>query len=80
MTFEEHLAYDDETDKHYEFEGGELVEIPPESPLNSRIARFLFAISIRVTTGIINTQCLAVSIMLRQIPCILLHTVLGNPI
>jgi Uma2 family endonuclease len=44
MSFEEYLAYDDETDKHYEFEGGELVEMPPESPLNSRIARFLFAI------------------------------------
>lgn len=44
MTFEEYLAYDDGTDKHYEFEGGELVEMPPESSLNSRIARFLFAI------------------------------------
>ncbi|NJR64044.1 MAG: Uma2 family endonuclease [Cyanobacteria bacterium CRU_2_1] len=44
MTFEEYLAYDDGTDKHYEFVDGELVEMPPESPLNSRIARFLFAI------------------------------------
>lgn len=42
MTFEEYLRYDDGTDKHYEFEGGNLVEMPPESPLNSRIARFLF--------------------------------------
>jgi Uma2 family endonuclease len=44
MTFEQYLAYDDGTDKHYEFEGGELIEMPPESPLNSRIARFLFAV------------------------------------
>ncbi|HEY9625799.1 MAG TPA: Uma2 family endonuclease [Coleofasciculaceae cyanobacterium] len=44
MTFEEYLAHDNETDSHYEFVGGELVEMPPESPLNSRIARFLFAI------------------------------------
>ena len=48
MTFEEYLAYDDGTDKHYEFEGGKLVEMPPESPLNSRIARFLFAMLLTV--------------------------------
>jgi Uma2 family endonuclease len=48
MTFQEYLAYDDGTDKHYEFEGGELVGMPPESPLNSRIARFLFAILLTV--------------------------------
>ena len=47
-TFEEYLSYDDRTDKHYEFEGGELVEMPPESPLSSRIARFLFAILLTV--------------------------------
>ena len=41
MTFEEYLNYDDGTDQHYEFVGGELVEMPPESPLNSRIAVFL---------------------------------------
>lgn len=41
MTFHEYLRYDDGTDKHYEFVGGELVEMPPESPLNSRILFFL---------------------------------------
>ncbi len=41
MTFEDYLCYDDGTDKKYEFVGGELVEIPPESPLNSRISLFL---------------------------------------
>ena len=41
MTFHEYLRYDDGTDKHYEFVGGELVEMPPESPLNSRTSFFL---------------------------------------
>jgi len=41
MTFEEYLRYDDGTDKKYEFIGGELVEMPPESPVNSRISFFL---------------------------------------
>ena len=44
LTFEEYLAYDDGTDKHYEFEGGELAAMPPESPRNSKIALFLLAI------------------------------------
>ena len=41
MLFEEYLSYDDGTDKKYEFVGGKLVEMPPESPLNSRISFFL---------------------------------------
>lgn len=44
MSFEDYLHYDDGTDQHYEFEAGELVEMPPESPLNSRIARYLLVI------------------------------------
>ncbi|MBE9102860.1 Uma2 family endonuclease [Vacuolonema iberomarrocanum] len=42
MTFEDYLNYDDGTDQHYELVDGELVEMPPASPLNSHIARFLF--------------------------------------
>ncbi len=41
LTFEEYLRYEDGTDKHYEFVGGELIKMPPESPLNSRISFFL---------------------------------------
>lgn len=41
MTFEEYLYYDGGTDKHYEFVGGELVEMPPEDRINSKIALFL---------------------------------------
>jgi Uma2 family endonuclease len=42
LTFDEYLSYDDGTDKRYELVDGELVELPPESPLNCHIARFLF--------------------------------------
>jgi Uma2 family endonuclease len=48
MTFEDYLNYDDDTDKRYEFMDGELVEVPPESPLNSHIARFLFVLLAQV--------------------------------
>lgn len=41
MTFEDYLNYDDGTERRYEFVDGELVEMPPESPLNSRIGLFL---------------------------------------
>ena len=44
MTFEAYLQHDDDTDKPYEFVDGALVEMPPESPLNSWIARFLLLI------------------------------------
>jgi Uma2 family endonuclease len=43
MTLEEYLSYDDGTETQYELVNGELVEMPPESELNRRIATFLFA-------------------------------------
>lgn len=43
LTFEEYLAYEDDTDNRYELIEGELVPLPPESGLNSFIA-FLLAI------------------------------------
>lgn len=42
-TFEEYLNYDDGTDRRYELVGGELVELPNESTLNTQIAVFLIA-------------------------------------
>lgn len=42
LTMEEYLAYDDGTDTRYELVDGELVEMPPESPENCDLARFLF--------------------------------------
>lgn len=42
LTFEEYLAYDDETDTRYELIDGELIEMPPESPENIAIARRIF--------------------------------------
>jgi Uma2 family endonuclease len=43
MTLAEFLAYDDGTDKLYELEHGELIDMPAESEINRRIAGFLFA-------------------------------------
>jgi Uma2 family endonuclease len=41
-TFEEYQAYDDGTDKRYEFVDGELVEIPLATGRNARTGQFLF--------------------------------------
>jgi Uma2 family endonuclease len=41
LTFDAYLAYDDGTDTLYELVDGELVAMPPESPENLKIARFL---------------------------------------
>ncbi len=43
MTLAEFLIYDDGTDKLYELENGELLDMPSESEINRRIAGFLFA-------------------------------------
>jgi Uma2 family endonuclease len=44
MTLAEFLAYDDGTDRLYELENGELLDMPSESDINQRIASFLFAL------------------------------------
>jgi Uma2 family endonuclease len=41
MTIEEYLAYDDGTDTRYELVDGELVEMPIESQVTAKIAKFL---------------------------------------
>lgn len=41
LTFNEYLAYHDDTDNRYELVDGELVAMPPKSPENLAIARFL---------------------------------------
>lgn len=41
LTFDEYLAYDDGTDKRYEFNDGELVEMTPPIGLHERIVAFL---------------------------------------
>jgi Uma2 family endonuclease len=40
-SFEEYLAYNDNSDRIYELFNGELIEMPPESGLNIEIATFL---------------------------------------
>ncbi|MGB2924577.1 MAG: Uma2 family endonuclease [Limnothrix sp.] len=41
MTLTEYLAYQSENDTTYELDNGELLEMPPESDINQRIASFL---------------------------------------
>jgi Uma2 family endonuclease len=43
MTLEDYLNYDNETDIRHELVDGVLVEMPPESTLNTQIAAFLLA-------------------------------------
>jgi Uma2 family endonuclease len=43
-SFEDYLAYEDDTDNLYELFNGELVEVPPESGFNIEIANFLFTV------------------------------------
>ncbi len=42
-SFEDYLAYEDNSDQLYELFNWELVEVPPESGFNIGIANFLFA-------------------------------------
>ncbi|BAU13755.1 hypothetical protein LEP3755_42960 [Leptolyngbya sp. NIES-3755] len=60
-TIEEYLSYDDETDTRYELVRGELVEMPPESRLNQRIASFLFGAFVRLG---ISTDLLVIGIQI----------------
>ncbi len=41
LNLEEYLTYDDGTDSRYEFDDGELVEMPPAIRLHRKIAKFL---------------------------------------
>ncbi|NER95044.1 MAG: Uma2 family endonuclease [Symploca sp. SIO1B1] len=41
LTFEQYLEYENDTDNRYELRNGELVEMPPASPLHSDIVEFL---------------------------------------
>jgi Uma2 family endonuclease len=47
LTFDDYLAYNDGTDTRYELVDGELVAMPPESPENLAIARFLLVALMR---------------------------------
>ncbi|BAB76543.1 Uma2 family endonuclease [Anabaena sp. FACHB-709] len=41
LTLEEYLKYDNGSDRQYELVAGELIEMPPESPINVQISLFL---------------------------------------
>ena len=66
LTFEEYLAYEDDTENRYELIDGELVLLPPESGLNSYIARYLlFAIA---SSGIVPLTQIAIHDCEVQVP------------
>ncbi len=49
LTFDEYLTYDDGTEKRYEFNDGELVEMTPPIGLHERIVAFLcFCLTLEV--------------------------------
>ena len=48
QTFEDYLAYADNSDKLYELFNGELIELPPESSLNVEIANQFFALFLSI--------------------------------
>jgi Uma2 family endonuclease len=41
LTLEEYLKYDNGSDRQYELVAGELIEMPPKSPINVQISLFL---------------------------------------
>ncbi len=42
LTFTEYLAYSDDTDRRYELENGELIDVTPPTGLHADIVMFLF--------------------------------------
>ncbi|MBD1820946.1 Uma2 family endonuclease [Cyanobacteria bacterium FACHB-DQ100] len=60
-TIEEYLDYDDGADTRYELVDGVLVEMPPESRLNQKIASFLFGAFVRLG---ISTDLLVIGIQI----------------
>jgi hypothetical protein len=60
LTMEEYLAYDDGTDTRYELVDGELVEMPPESPENCGLSKWLApvlpTVPVNIATNARNMQ------------------------
>jgi len=48
LTFDEYLEYDNGADIRYEFDNGELVEMPPAIRLHRKIAQFLEGLNLTV--------------------------------
>jgi Uma2 family endonuclease len=79
LTFEEYLAYDDGTDTRYELVDGELVEMPPESPINSDLARnLLFELAKHVPIALLAHKDTEIEVTGRRAKCrlpdLLVHT------
>lgn len=57
LTFEEFLAYEEDSDMRYELVNGELVEMPTESSENCQIAkRLMFELAKHVPIALLNLK------------------------
>ena len=65
LTFEDYLAYEDDTDNRYELIDGELVTLPPESEPNNAIVSYLFLVL--VNSGI-PWRCIKTHLCEIQVP------------
>lgn len=78
LTFDEYLTYDDGTDTRYELVDGELVAMPPESPENLNLERFLLIQLLRylpLERVVYNTEVEVSGRRARcRIPDLLVHT------
>lgn len=78
LTFEEYLAYDDGTEARYELVDGELVEMPPESQLNSLVTRFIQAELLKLFPFYLVAWNTEIEVMGRRAKCrlpdLLVHT------
>ena len=78
LTFDEYLAYDDGTDTRYELVDGELVEMPPESPENLDLARFLLVQLLKhfpLQRVVYNTEVEVTGLRARcRVPDLLVHS------
>ena len=79
ITFEEYLAYSNETDTHYELEDGVPFEMPPESEANNEIARtLLFELAKHLPTSLLAHKDTEIEVSGRRatcrIPDLLVHT------
>ncbi|MEB3882088.1 Uma2 family endonuclease [Lyngbya sp. CCY1209] len=67
QSFEDYLAYDNNSEKFYELFNGELVEMPPESGLNVEIATFLL-LKFASLVGYRRVRCQGLEVEVRGEP------------
>lgn len=79
LTYEEYLAYDDETDTRYELEDGVLIEMPTESTGNNDISKYLLFILLKyLPLKLIGHKDVEIAVVSGEVQCrvpdLLVHT------